>query len=304
MIKYDNDIPVYNIYEYKYDHFVNYDLVEKSRGNQGGAGRKRYIDLIAAFDIEVTNVPEIEQAFMYIWQVSINAEVLIIGRTWNEFLLFLSKICDHLKENEYIIFFVHNLSYEFQFLRGVYDFDETEVMCIRSRKILKCEMLHHIEFRCSYLHSNMSLKEFCKKMNAKHGKLAGDLDYSVYRDSNTVLTDQELAYCYNDVLGLCEAIQYEMQQDGDTLHTIPLTSTGYVRRDIKEVMLPMAHSIIQPILYDIKVYKLLRLAFRGGNTHANRYFAKYIIENVKSADRSSSYPDVQINCKYPMSKVP
>ena len=301
MNKYDK-IPVLSQSEYKMDHFINYDLVEKNKGNQGGAGRRRYIDLIVAFDIETTNVAEIEQSFMYIWQVSINAEVLIIGRTWNEFLLFVSRICDHLKDNEYVIFFVHNLSFEFQFLRGIYDFDESEVMCIDSRKILKCEMLKHIEFRCSYLHSNMNLKEFCKKMQAKHGKLTGDLDYSIYRDKDTVLTDQELAYCYNDVLGLCEAIQYEMKQDHDTLHTLPLTSTGYVRRDIKEVMWPMAHSIIQPILYDIEVYRLLRLAFRGGNTHANRYFSKYIVENVSSADRSSSYPDVQINCKYPMSK--
>jgi len=50
------------------------------------------------------------------------------------------------------------------------------------------------------------------------------------------------------------------------------------------------------------VYKMLRDAFRGGDVHANRYYANQIMADVKSFDRSSSYPDVLCNCMYPMSK--
>lgn len=50
--------------------------------------------------------------------------------------------------------------------------------------------------------------------------------------------------------------------------------------------------------YDI--YKLLRWAYRGGNTHANRYYSGYTVDNVLSYDRSSSYPDVMVNCKFPL----
>lgn len=56
---------------------------------------------------------------------------------------------------------------------------------------------------------------------------------------------------------------------------------------------------IQKLLPDYETYKLLRQAFRGGNTHANRYFADVMLYGVKSADRSSSYPEVECNHAYP-----
>lgn len=52
---------------------------------------------------------------------------------------------------------------------------------------------------------------------------------------------------------------------------------------------------------DYKLYQLLRWAYRGGNTHANRWYTDQVIENVLSYDRSSSYPDVMVNCKFPLS---
>jgi DNA polymerase elongation subunit (family B) len=98
-----------------------------------------------------------------------------------------------------------------------------------------------------------------------------------------------------------------MTRDNDNLYTIPLTSTGYVRRDVKAVLRDWGSYKVKELLPDIEVYTLLREAFRGGNTHANRYFVKNPeyplppIENVHSADRSSSYPDVQVNYMFPMS---
>ena len=44
---------------------------------------------------------------------------------------------------------------------------------------------------------------------------------------------------------------------------------------------------------DYECFKLLRAAFRGGNTHANRYYAGEIIHKVTSVDISSSYPSQQ-----------
>ena len=91
-----------------------------------------------------------------------------------------------------------------------------------------------------------------------------------------------------------------MARDGDTLQTIPLTSTGYVRRNAKRALKDgsVHHNFVYSILPDIDTYRALREAFRGGNTHANRYFAGDVVENVHSADRSSSYPAVMCNCEY------
>ena len=55
------------------------------------------------------------------------------------------------------------------------------------------------------------------------------------------------------------------------------------------------------MLPDFDIYMILKQAFRGGNTHANRYYAEEILDNVSSYDRVSSYPDVQINELFPMS---
>lgn len=145
--------------------------------------RKGYKNCMCAFDIETTRITEIEQSIMYIWQFSIlfldDLHIdTIIGRTWTEFELHMSQLQQDDNEAYYMIF-VHNLAYEFQFLRGIYTFSPDEVFAIKSRKILKCEMDSRFEFRCSYLQTNMGLESFTKKMKVNHTKLSGEIfDYS------------------------------------------------------------------------------------------------------------------------------
>lgn len=286
-------------------------LLKRPAGNPAcrGKNKRRYKDLITAFDIETTSIDEVRQNVMYIWQWCFFWDqenyYVVVGRTWSEFLTLCEKIAKALADDVYIVVFVHNLSYEYQYLRGVYQFDPESVFAIERRKIMKCDMLHHFEFRCSYLHSNMSLDLYTKKFGAKHTKLSGDeFDYSKHRYWYTQLTDRELQYCINDVIGLCEALSNEMKADGDNLYSLPLTSTGYVRRDAKRAMHEVNHMFVKQQLPDLPTYQLLSECFRGGNTHANRYYANITIgqyETVKSADRSSSYPEVLINHLYPIS---
>ena len=276
--------------------------IKKPKGNPGRSAKPTLLDCVCAFDIETSYLPDIEQSFMYIWQFQIR-EYTIIGRTWDEFLTLCHRIRDSIKDREMLVVYVHNLSYEFQYLRGIYPFKAEEVFCMDRRKVVRCEMYKSIEFRCSYLNSNMSLDQFTKKMKCKVRKLTGEFDYSVIRYPWTTLSESELAYCINDVLSLQEAIQNEMEVDGDNLETIPLTSTGYVRRKCKKAMRsrPAFYSYISDQLPDYDLYCALREAFRGGNTHANRFYVGQILENVQSVDRSSSYPDVLVNHKYPIS---
>lgn len=199
-----------------------------------------------------------------------------------------------------MVVFVHNLSYEFQFLKGIWNFSNEDVFAVKSRKVLKCNM-DKLEFRCSYLHSNMSLDEYTHKMGVEHAK-KHNFDYDKVRYPWTELSEAEMEYCLSDVVGLVEAIKTEMQIDGDNLYTFPLTSTGYVRRDTKRSMRGIYHTLIPAIAPDLEQYQMLRDAFRGGDTHANRFFIGSKIQNVKSADRSSSYPDVICNCKFPMGR--
>ena len=292
---------IYNTDTFDYSIIGSAPVQKRRRGNQGRRDNKRkYKDLYCAFDIECSNDPELQQAFMYIWQFQIE-DYTIIGRTWAEWLNFCERATKQLKQDEYIMVYVHNLSYEFSFLKGIYSFDQEEVFAIEPRKVLKCEMFNCMEFRCSYLLTNMNLKTFTHKMGVKE-KLSGDeYDYSVMRYPWTDLTDRELEYCITDVESLVKALKVYFAIENDNFYTIPLTSTGFVRRDVKAAMRHFNRNDLHNMVADYDVFCILREAFRGGNTHANRYYSGQILENVSSYDRVSSYPDVQINELFPMS---
>lgn len=287
--------------QFPLEWLYNRPLVKRKQGNQRTKKRVKYKDIITAFDIETTRLIDIEQSVMYVWQWQFDEDYTVVGRTWEQFAAFQRKIAKILDDSVLVVF-VHNLSYEFQFLRGIYQFSPDEVFAIKSRKVLKCNMYGCFEFRCSYIHSNMNLDTYTKKMGVKHKKLTGTFDYEKIRYPWTELNNDELAYCIHDVQGLVEAIKIEMEHDGDNLYTFPLTSTGYVRRDAKKAMSNVSFGFVKNQLPDYEIYKMLREAFRGGNTHANRYYANYTLHNVHSADRSSSYPDVMCNCKFPISE--
>lgn len=298
---------IINVKEFNYDIVAALPDLPRKAGNQGTRARRVYKDVVCAFDTETSYIKEIDAQCLYIWQFQLDEALTIIGRTWEEFLQFADGINAVLPDNVYLITYVHNLSYEFQFMRSLFNIAPDDVFIVKSRRVLKW-LCGRFEFRCSYLQSNMNLNAFTKKFNVKHQKLSGaEFDYSKERFPDTELTPRELEYCVNDVRGLVEAIKAEMTRDNDNLYTIPLTSTGYVRRDVKQVLREWGTYRVKELLPDIEVYTLLREAFRGGNTHANRYFVKNPeyplppIENVHSADRSSSYPDVQVNYKFPMS---
>lgn len=258
----------------------------------------QYNKQICAFDIETTALQDIQQSVMYVWQFAIE-DYVIVGRTWEDFKKLVQWL-QVLSHDRRIIVFVHNLSYEFQFLSGIFKFSNTDVFPMDSRKVLKA-VLGNLEFRCSYLLTNLGLNALTNRYKVQHRKLSGEeFDYSKTRLPTTPLTDREIEYCVNDVLGLVEAIHVIMELNNDNAYTLPLTSTGFVRRYCKNAMRSEHQQIINAYP-DYEVFKMLRKAFRGGNTHANRYLADELItETVRSADITSSYPFQQVCKKFPV----
>lgn len=294
--------------------FKNVGVLKNPKGNPGKKEQRHYMALTTAFDIETSYLEDIQESIMYIWQFQLGEEVTVIGRTWDEFRRFIKKLKEEIPEGNWLVCYVHNLSYEIQYLKTIYHFQPSEVFAIASRKALKCDFFGFIEMRCSYKLSNMRLEDFTTKMEVKHKKLSGSkFNYEKTRFPWTKLSKYELNYCINDVQGLVEAVNRQLERDGDTLQTIPLTSTGYVRREVKEAMRSSGrhHNYIKSMLPDYEQYKALERAIRGGDTHASRFFAvnednnvigSDTITEVHSADRSSSYSAVMMNCKFPMSK--
>jgi len=85
-----------------------------------------YLNIECGFDIETTStyVNNEKFAFMYLWGFGLgpNGEVLYYGRTWEEFKIFLSELSNELNlhENRRLVCYVHNLGFEFQFMRKTF----------------------------------------------------------------------------------------------------------------------------------------------------------------------------------------
>ena len=298
-----------------YEYFSKFGLVEeKKKGRRKSQNKHRTLNVYSAFDIE-TSVLWLNDdhslydchGFMYVWQFQIE-EYTVIGRTWPEFFLFLNDLRsaierirddNNLSLNPFLVVWVHNLQYEWTWLSGLYPFTNEECFFRDVRKPLYCRMFDTFELRCSYIQTNLSLAALCKQTGVKQ-KLSGQkFDYEKLRFPWTELTDYELEYIITDVESLVQAMKYRVQRGGDSLVTVPLTSTGYVRRDCKEALKDYYLDLREMKPHEHE-YRLLRKAFRGGNTHANRYYVGQIVDDVFSYDISSSYPTQQLTHPFPM----
>lgn len=262
-------------------------------------------------------------ATMYIWQFGINGYI-IVGRTWQEFQKLLIDISDYLQLNKkkMLIVYVHNLGYEFQFMRKQLEWlqDENgkaEIFSIDLRKPIYARTNTFIEFRCSYLLSGYSLENLGKNLlKYKVNKLKGALDYSLLRHSKTKMTKQEIAYCVNDIKVVMSYIQEEIENNKG-IQNLPLTKTGRVRKycrdrcfnipNVKNKKKNRNLKFIQNIndlrIRSIDEFNTLKRAFMGGFTHANQWYVGDLLENVSSYDFTSSYPYVMVSEKFPMGKA-
>lgn len=250
--------------------------------SQTSPNKPEYFNVYATFDIETTSVNNVEKpyAFMYIWQICIAHEV-IMGRTWEEFLSFIQNLndcCNTVSESARFVIYVHFLPFEFQFIRNF--ITVTDFFALKKRQPVRFLANDKFEFRCSYKLSNMSLEKFIQSTpNAHYYKKSGEnFDYSIYRTPFSSLTEEEYGYCFCDVAGLMEAIDHLLESD--SIASIPMTSTGYVRRDVKKLMLANKRNIFllkEKTKLSADQYTLCKFALRGGNAHANPIYAGDIL---------------------------
>ena len=270
---------------------------KRPRGNPGGKNRL-YKDIIAAFDIETTTITHKrkEYNFMYSWALQLDEELTIIGRTWSEFIE-LKEQLKHELNGLVIPVFVHNLKYEFQYLK-ILEFESSDVIASNRREVIKA-FSDPFEFRCSYKLTGLSLEKFTE--NVKHKKLSGkEFNYKKIRYPWTKLNKRELEYITNDVLGLVEAIKQRNQIYNDSIYSMPITLTGYIRRLCRNNLRSWNLSQREKIKINEQQYIYLAGAFRGGNACANRYYNGEVVENVYHIDISSAYPSMMAFNKYPI----
>lgn len=268
-----------------------------------------YIDLPCGFDTEASSfyIGEKKQACLYAFMIGINGRVYL-GRDWEDFNRCIQIIAKHynLNHNRRLVMYVHNLSYDFQWIRGHLKW--SNIFAREERKPIRALCTMGIEFRCSYFLTGLSLEKSCEQLTKyKVEKMVGDLDYDKVRTPYTPLTEKEVGYCIHDVLCVMAIVQEEAERYGD-ITKIPMTNTGKVRIYCREHCMPDTvqgrkyRRFIKSLkIKDKEEYDTLKRAFTGGFTHANYRMVDRVHSSVTSKDFTSSYPTVMIAEQFPMS---
>ena len=255
---------------------------------------------------------ETKYSIMYCWQFAINGKV-IFGRYWNEFLYLIDLIGQYTDIHNRLICYVHSLSHEFQYIRTLMQWHK--VFSIDTRKPIYAITESGIEFRCSYILTNYNLENLGKQLRKYDiKKLVGNLDYSLIRTPETLMSEEEIAYCINDVLVVSAYIQECILTEGK-IANIPLTATGYCRRYCRKMCLygtskkykTKQYNHYMAIMQGLKIdgkeeYMQLRRAFQGGFTHCASRWSGKTAYNCDSIDESSAYPFSALCELMPMSR--
>ena len=268
-----------------------------------------YKKSIITFDIETTSYVEevklengktktMKHAFMYIGAIYNNG-VISKYRTWEEIISYfdsLNKICS---KNERYIIWVHNLSFEFQFMKDWIKF--SDVFARKSHNVIKA-VYKNIEFRDTLALSNCKLEKLAINEKLPVQKASGDLDYSLIRHQSSRLDSVEENYVDLDVIIVAEYIKKKVKEYG-SLQEIPMTSTGEVRYFFRKELgknLKKIHNL--SVLYSAQTKELQNLLidiYAGAYTHANYQIIGKEMYNVPCVDISSSYPYQMVSKKFP-----
>lgn len=208
----------------------------------------------------------------------------------------------NLHDNRRLITYIHNASYDLSYLApyiqqylpgkdkrfGIYD---------GANKIITYNQ-GPLEFKCTYLLSGVSLAKWSKDMSIEHPKKIGLYDYEkiLYQDSE--LSEDEQEYDRLDVIAMEECFQKQLKFHNDTITTIPLTSTGYSRRLLRNNCDNSAYRQEYFLDNRIDLHTLLmdKHSYAGGYTHNNRHLKSKVITGlIGHRDFRSHYP-TQIRC--------
>ena len=276
-------------------------------------------------------------ACLYLWQCAIendNEIYVFLGRDLDSYLDFVLKLTTEVRRQAFfgvrsinrsnenaislqrkssvtLLTYVHNLGFEYQFLRNLFNDDFSKgrsehVFARTIRKPMKASInlnRVNLEYRDTAVLTQKSLKSWCSSENLEVKKLDEPDDfYLETRTPKTPLSDEVLKYSVNDVVCMVYGMIKYRAKYGD-LYNIPITQTGSVRRKLyaevcKKNVDWSSQCYCVTNNYTFDFFKKLTKLFSGGWTHGNRYHIGKVI-NAKCFDFASSYPYVMATSKFP-----
>lgn len=255
----------------------------------------QYAEDFACLDTETSHDGE-RCGWVYQWALTIGGKY-VIGRRPSEIVDLLRKMRDYygLHDLRKIIIYVHNLSYDFQYIKHyLKEYDKNlEVFAIDNHGVLTADVFG-FRFICSYHLSNMSLDLFSKTYAEKYLKAKGLIDYEIIRYQDSELTREDWEYMLSDVASQHDAIgglfrSHNIKRPIDA----PITNTGFVRNDCRKASQTdqKYRRQFQRMALQLSQYNLLREAFAGGLTIANfKYAGATVSGDIGHVDFRSSYP--------------
>lgn len=267
---------------------------------------KRPVYMASSFiglDTETSKIEAKNIGWLYQWCFSYpkgNGERwLVYGRRPSELAETLIKIISKngltLKKGRTIPVYIHNLSYDYTYIKDYIRVyfkqqyspetveEQSKLLAIAPHKILSWEICGLV-FKCSFRLTGKSLDGWSKELGTHQRKLVGAIDYDEIRYQDSKLNRMDWRYMFGDVKTLDEAVILQLKKWKDSLKTIPLTVTGYVRRETRREYKKDSKNreLFKSKALDLHIYRLLRREFSGGITHGNRYYANKTLRAGKT----------------------
>lgn len=271
-------------------------------------------NLIASFDIETTNTTHTDGTELVLkyshqfilYNLETQKHTFFLFRTSEELRDFFNYTLPEaldLKPRAYVYTAIHNAGFEFRNTVDSYHIDDEEVFFNGSSTRVLRYRTDVLEFRDTYQLYPVKLEVIGEELGIPKGK---DFDYSLERNPNTPLSDDEVSYAFKDVFILCKFIEEKLKDERDISY-LPYTQTGYVRRETKRVMSSKEAkgdlAQLRKQTLTLNQYLASRASYYGGYTQANILHLGDVVEKVTAFDVASMYPYQMVAKMFPMGPV-
>lgn len=266
----------------------------------------------AVLDTE-TSHDDLSHGWIYQWAVKWNGQY-IYGRRPSELIAFLQDMQEYyqLHSRRRIIIYVHNLAYDAQYLKlWLQQLGTLKVMATDAHTFLIIDV-GGFRFLCSFKLSNMSLDMFSRTYSEKYIKAVGEIDYTLVRYQDTLLSDTDWFYMFSDIASQYDALTEYLKINGyDRAYKAPYTSTGFVRANCRKAASSALnwHKKFLTSALTLEQYQQCRQAFMGGITICSwKYEGQTVrvgvddVQKIGHKDFTSSYPARQMLDYFPQGK--
>lgn len=279
--------------------------------------------------------------FVWIWQYAVESAdgtiYVFVGRTLYDMYIFVNRLMHEMKrqarfgfkskdrakettiamaakKNVMAMWYFHNLSYDYQFMRNIFEGDfiaktkKQKVFARKPRKPMKVKFAIgntlYVEIRDTLVLTQKSLDAWCHDSNLPVKKKP-PIDYLAIMTPETEVSDEQMEYCIADVVSMVYGID-QYRDKFDTLENIPLTQTGIARRKITNAMYMMEREWCEQQHYVMttcshEMFQKLCKVFQGGYSHGNaKMIKKGIIEDCHAFDFASAHPNQIVTRTFPI----